>query len=49
MGAVFLVVDDSDAPDDNDPCTLHYCTLGTPVTAPKCGPTQQCFGGNCFP
>jgi hypothetical protein len=26
MGDVFLMVDDSDAPNDNDPCTLQYCS-----------------------
>jgi len=53
QGQVAQVSDDTDLPNDGNPCTLDVCTSGAPSNPPassttSCGTTQLCDGlGHC--
>lgn len=42
-------VDDTDLPNDNDPCTKDLCVNGVPSNPPLCPPPQTCTQGVCSP
>jgi hypothetical protein len=52
-GGVVSIADDTDVPDDGNPCTIDGCALGQPTEAPvnagtPCGSSFQCDGkGAC--
>lgn len=49
MGQPTTVADDTDLPDDGDPCTLDECANGVPMHQPKCAASQTCNQGVCSP
>ena len=47
-GCVKLFEDETDLPDDGDPCTNDYCNGKVAMFDPVCGPTEFCMGGLCY-
>lgn len=49
MGQIVVVTDDSDTPEDGDPCTVGACVNGSPMQEPLCKLGETCNQGMCLP